>query len=332
LKCQKNSPEITSYLKEVREKIKSTLAEDSFYTQKINRYIFSSLGKMIRPSLVYLSARLFSPLEKEKEIIVALGAVVEMVHLATLIHDDIIDKATLRRGKPSVNQKWGGEIAILIGDCLFAKAFYLLSQYFKGEILQILSQTVRLICEGEIEQVRLRFNSHLSEKKYLEIIKNKTGLLMSACCQTAALAINPSAKDKIFLLQQCGLNLGLAFQIVDDCLDLVGQENKLKKNLRVDLENGEITLPLIYFRKKIFKQLSSQNKDQFYQKLTASWESQKESRKEALKYAIKKAEQYVIQAKKNIAPFQESFAKSKLLTLSDEIIERILVDKKAKIS
>ncbi|MFH1613399.1 MAG: polyprenyl synthetase family protein [bacterium] len=310
-------------LEKVRNKIKDTFKNDIPYVKNINNYIFSFLGKMIRPSLVFFSSKSVSQKldSKTKEQIIALSATVEIIHIATLIHDDIIDNAFLRRGQKSVNKKYGNNIAILIGDYLFAKAFFLLSNYFQGKVLEILSETVASICCGEMLQVKFRFNADLSEKKYLEIIKNKTGILMSACCETSALAVNASDKE-INALKEYGFNLGIAFQIIDDCLDFVGQEKKVKKTLGLDIENGELTLPLIYFKKRFAKEIFSNDKSKRYQEIISFWNNNPLKRKEALDFAFKTASRYATYAKESISILKPSIFKDSLLNLPLKVIER----------
>ena len=214
---------------------------------EINRYLLDSPGKRIRPALVVLSAHA-SNTDRKKEInqeqLVAIGAAVELIHMASLIHDDTIDHANMRHNKPSINAKWGQEISIALGDYLYSKAFELIANCQNTEVLTCLSQAMAQMCEGELIQVKERGNLKLNKRQYLVVIKKKTASFMASCCRAGA----ASVKGKFIYKQALtnyGLNFGIAFQVKDDYLDLTATNEELGKPACLDLSIGELTLPFL---------------------------------------------------------------------------------------
>jgi len=205
-------------------------------------HLFGSSGKLLRPTLVFLSAR-FGPTE-DREVVLNLAQSLELVHTASLVHDDIVDRADVRRNVPTVNATWDDDVALIVGDYLFAKAYALAAVLPKPEVIAIVAQTVFALCDGELGEVasppRL-----LTEAAYLERIELKTASLYAACCQGAALLADAEPVH-VAALGAFGTNLGLAFQITDDVLDLVGDEADLGKEVGRDLAAGMATLPMIY--------------------------------------------------------------------------------------
>lgn len=209
----------------------------------IGRYLSRSRGKFFRPTLVLLSAKSGKNADLGKAI--SVGVAVELIHAASLIHDDIIDEAALRRKRKTVNSKWGNAISVIAGDYLLAKAFDIISKLNDPKLLSGFSKTAGRMCEGEMAQLANAYNFEVTEKQYLDIIKRKSAYLLSDCCTVGGTLGNLSDK-KIRRLAGYGLNLGIAFQIVDDCLDLTGDENDLGKSVWQDMEEGKLTLPLIF--------------------------------------------------------------------------------------
>jgi geranylgeranyl pyrophosphate synthase len=205
-------------------------------------HLLKSPGKRLRTALTLLSGKL---LTYRFEKLLPMSVAFEMVHLATLIHDDIIDHAMTRRGVPTVNARYGNGVAILLGDYLFAKTAGLIADVEDFRIDRLFSETVASVCEGTILELLSAHQTTISVESYIERISRKTACLMSACCKGGA-TLGGGSDAQIALLEQYGLNLGIAFQIIDDVLDYVGTEDVIGKPAGNDLRQGLVTLPLIY--------------------------------------------------------------------------------------
>ena len=206
------------------------------------RHVFGASGKLLRPTLVFLSSRLGPG--GDPEVILNLAESLELVHTASLVHDDIVDRALVRRNIRTVNAVWSDDVALIVGDYLFAKAYALAAVLPKPEVIAIVAQTVFALCDGELEEVTAD-PTLPSEPEYLERIELKTASLYAACCQGGALLAD-AAPEHVAALGAFGTELGLAFQITDDVLDLVGDEADLGKTVGRDLAEGMATLPMIY--------------------------------------------------------------------------------------
>ncbi len=205
-------------------------------------HLFSSPGKLLRPTLVFLAARFGT--RPDREVVLNLAESLELVHTASLVHDDIVDDAALRRNVRTVNAMWDDDVALIVGDYLFAKAYALAAVLPKPEVIAIVAQTVFALCDGELNEVTME-RSLPTEEAYLERIELKTASLYAACCQGAAL-LTEADPEHVAALGAFGTNLGLAFQITDDVLDLVGDEADFGKSVGRDLAEGMPTLPMIY--------------------------------------------------------------------------------------
>jgi heptaprenyl diphosphate synthase len=205
-------------------------------------HLFGSPGKMLRPTLVFLASR-FGPGARQR-VIIDLAESLELVHTASLVHDDIVDRAEVRRNVPTVNAVWNDDIALIVGDYLFAKAYALAAVLPKPEVIAMVAQTVFALCDGELTEVASEA-AMPTEAEYLERIELKTASLYAACCQGAALLADADP-EHVAALGAYGTNIGLAFQITDDVLDLVGEEDDLGKKVGRDLAEGMPTLPMIY--------------------------------------------------------------------------------------
>jgi heptaprenyl diphosphate synthase len=205
-------------------------------------HALSSPGKRLRLALTLLSGKL---IEYRFEKLLPLSVAFEMVHLATLVHDDIIDAAATRRGMPTVNARYGDSVAILLGDYLFAKTAGLIAEVEDFRIDRLFSDTVARVCEGTIMELLSTRTVDLSVEHYIERISRKTACLMAACCKGGA-TVGGGSEAQIALMEQYGLNLGIAFQIIDDVLDYTGSELIIGKPAGNDLRQGLVTLPLIF--------------------------------------------------------------------------------------
>ena len=229
-------------LKNVELQFIKYLQSDVPLISKIAEYVFSSGGKRIRPALLLLSARLCNYNGNRH---VPFASVIEFIHTATLLHDDVIDKAQLRRGIASANTLWGNEASVLVGDYLFSKSFSIMVDEGNLDLLRALSNATTTIAEGEVLQLVSMNNLHITQDHYIEVIKNKTAILLATACQAGAILGMVSAEFET-ALQNFGLELGIAFQLIDDTLDYVSSEEKFGKSIGHDLKEGKITLPLIH--------------------------------------------------------------------------------------
>ena len=205
-------------------------------------YCLKNSGKRIRPSLVFLSGEIDNPAVFEK--LIQVSAVVEMVHIATLVHDDVLDGANKRRGKPTISSKFGQHTAVLLGDALFSHALHLASQFDTVEVCRLVSKSTRRVCSGEILQTFRRGDWKLSLEDYLEMLDMKTGELFSISTYLGGL-LSGYSKEDCEILRKFGTELGVAYQAYDDLTDFIGDENKIGKTLGTDLTTGKATLPLI---------------------------------------------------------------------------------------
>jgi octaprenyl-diphosphate synthase len=206
-------------------------------------HVLSRSGKMLRSGLLLLSSRTCGEINEEH---IQTGAIVELIHTATLLHDDVLDGARSRRGIDTVNSLWGNESAVLLGDLLLSRAFVIGSRFENPKIGRVLSDTAVKICRGELRQNLEVGNWGLSRENYYEIIQDKTAALFGSCCCLGAL-IAGGNEDQSKALEQFGLNVGMAFQLADDMLDIVSEEEDAGKTLGIDILQGKVTLPVIYY-------------------------------------------------------------------------------------
>ncbi|MEP6850966.1 MAG: polyprenyl synthetase family protein, partial [Acidobacteriota bacterium] len=206
-------------------------------------YIRSSGGKRVRPALLILSNYTVGG-NGGDENVVRLATVMEMLHTATLVHDDIIDNAVVRRSRSSVNAKFGNQTAVLMGDWLYMSAFETSLRERSLEILDVLTRLTRKMTEGELIQLTMLGKLDITETEYFEILKRKTAYLFSACCEIGGLLGGVNIEQQA-ALREYGMNLGIAFQLADDALDLTGSDEKLGKASGADLIEGKVTLPLL---------------------------------------------------------------------------------------
>lgn len=209
----------------------------------ICRHLLESGGKRIRPLLVILSAKTLD--RGDRENLIAAGASVELIHMASLVHDDVIDRSDFRRGRPSVHALWGEKAAVLTGDFLFAKAFDLLVSHRLHSVLQLMVTVIQNMCTGEINQLHQAFDINQQQTDYFNRIENKTAKLLAACCQCGTI-IAGASRHQIMAFDVFGTNLGYTFQITDDILDFTGQKDIMGKPICQDLRQGNLTLPILF--------------------------------------------------------------------------------------
>jgi octaprenyl-diphosphate synthase len=205
------------------------------------RYALTNQGKQLRPLLVALSA---GATGKINDSLVALAVIIEMVHLATLVHDDVMDEAELRRQRPTLAANWGNQISVLVGDCLFAHAVKLAASFPTPEVCRAVASATNTVCSGEILQTHQRRNFEFTRAEYFKVLAMKTGELFALSCDLGAGLGGATASGRSSL-RKYGLALGTAYQIYDDCLDLFGSETTAGKSLGTDLANGKLTMPIL---------------------------------------------------------------------------------------
>lgn len=286
-------------------------------------YLRKSGGKRVRPALTILSNYAVGG-EGAKENSIRVATVMEFLHTATLVHDDIIDNADTRRNRLSVNARFGNQTAVLMGDWLYMSAFETSLQERSLEILDILTRVTRKMTEGELIQLTTLGKSDINETEYFDILKRKTAYLFSACCEIGAI-LGKATKEQQIGLREYGMNLGTAFQLADDLLDFTADEETLGKAAGADLLEGKLTLPLILLVQKqpeIKKDLEQIMHDGNYEKVSRERLTTELNSSEILKKTRERAYNYARQAKKNLEVLPESEYRSALEEIPTYMIER----------
>ena len=232
---------IKPQLRSVEDRIQKQANEFDPAVGSYVAYACESNGKRLRPALTLLTGGATGEINSSHE---DLAVVLELIHAATLVHDDIIDGADTRRGQATVNAKWGNTISVLLGDCLFAHALKLSTTFSKAEISKRIATAAADVCSGEIVQTQRKFDLKLSIPDYFKIIEMKTAALFGAATELGAV-INEASPEVVNSMRVFGINLGIAYQIYDDCLDIAGDESDAGKTLGSDLRKGKLTLPLL---------------------------------------------------------------------------------------
>jgi len=222
--------------------IKKRLASEVVLINQIAHYIVESGGKRLRPALVVLAGNLF---KAKPEHIHELAAVIEFIHTATLLHDDVVDESSLRRGRKTANAEFGNAASVLVGDFLYSRSFQMMVSVGSQRVMEVLADATNVIAEGEVLQLLNIHDPDTDEEKYLRVVRYKTAKLFQAAAQVGAILGNASPRDERALADY-GTHLGTAFQLVDDILDYSGDQQETGKNIGDDLAEGKPTLPLIY--------------------------------------------------------------------------------------
>lgn len=247
-------------LKEFSAALQKELASADPLIQGIHDHILRMSGKFLRPILTILSSKAGGRGSSADAVRLAVAA--ELIHTATLVHDDIIDDSDFRRNQPSVHSKWGREISIVSGDYLYAKAFLILANFSDPKISQGFAACAHVMCEGEMKQIEKRKDFGLPEEEYLRIIHKKTAALFQAACMGGAY-LGGNAPGAVEKLSRYGYGLGMAFQIVDDCMDLTEDAQALGKKAGLDLSKSDMTLPVLY----LFSSLDASHKNELLLKM-----------------------------------------------------------------
>ena len=229
----------------VNELIIKQLHSDVDLVENIGHYLVEAGGKRLRPLMVLLTANALGyPQKSGKSQHLDLAAIIEFIHTATLLHDDVVDMSSLRRGRPTANAQWGNAPSVLVGDFLYSRAFQMMVNIGNMDVMKILSDTTNVIAEGEVQQLVNAKNPAITEANYFEVIDKKTAILFAAACEVAAVLSDATAAQRQ-ALRIYGNKVGVAFQLVDDALDYTSNTATLGKNVGDDLAEGKPTLPLI---------------------------------------------------------------------------------------
>jgi octaprenyl-diphosphate synthase len=313
---------ISEELQQVEEVLSQEVRSEAHIIFEVSSHILKSGGKRFRPALLLLSSQLCGYQGKDH---IYYAAAIEYAHTATLIHDDVVDEANMRRGKPSANILWGNQASVLVGDYLLFKAFSLILQLGNYRILNLLNDIALQMAEGEAFQLGRRGKIEISEAEYFSTIIDKTASLISAACQIGAI-LGEVNRKKEEALADFGLNVGIAFQLVDDALDYKNQKPGWGKQPGKDFLESKATLPLI----RAFKNARESERERLNQIFTQP-ELGQEHFPEALElveklggieYTMEKARQYIGIAKKNLSIFSDTPAKLALDAMADFVVER----------
>ncbi len=304
-------------LERVERKMREVSAIEYQQLRTAVDYLLGSGGKRLRPALVVLASK-FHPADVDK--VTSLAAAVETLHTATLVHDDLIDHSFLRRGNPTLNAMWNSAATVLTGDYLFARAAAFAAETQSVRVVSIFAQTLMTICGGELKQIFGNDEEQTARKYYYQRIYSKTASLFAASTETGAILSN-APEPEVQALREYGYNLGMAFQIVDDVLDFVGNEEELGKPIGSDLRQGLITLPTIYFleahpeEELITRALNGQDDE-----IQAAVEMIKELG--AIESSMNEAKEFVTRSRNALAILPNNEYRQAMLDLADFVIER----------
>ena len=311
-----------SQMEAVEDRLRLILKDVLPLASEMTSYIVSGGGKRLRPLLMIISSRLC---HSEGDASILLAAVVEMIHTATLLHDDVVDSAELRRGKPAAHQRWGNQPAILVGDFLYANSLWLAMGLHNDEINDSLTLACKKMSEGEILELFLDRNLKASEEDYFNVAACKTATLTASTCRLGGILGGISEKGKTHL-EQFGYFVGMAFQVADDALDYMASVDRLGKTLGRDLAEGKMTLPLIH----CLAHVPSSSRLRL-QSMIGSGESRNTDLEEVLdlmretgsiEYSLSRAREFTRLAQENLSAFPDSPARQHLFALSDFVISR----------
>jgi len=313
----------------IREDLRAVEVEFARHVQSqvaliptIGDYIQNGGGKRIRPAVLLMAARM-AGYTGERAVLYA--SVLEFIHTATLVHDDIIDESQLRRGRQAVHTRWGNHVTVLFGDFLYLKSMSLALTQDDLAIIRLLCDVTLRIVEGEIYQLTKNGDADLTESEHFEIVQSKTAYLFAGCARIGGM-LGPITRDQQEALWQYGLNIGMAFQIVDDLLDFTGEEVALGKPVGGDLREGKLTLPVIHMRDRGGPRIAA-----LLRKVVESREVSLDEWHEikamlmqtrSIEYASRVASDYVERAKKTLYSFPSSDARDALMFLPDYVVSR----------
>jgi octaprenyl-diphosphate synthase len=309
-------------LKAVEEAITAQIESPVSLIHEMGGFIAGAGGKRLRPILLLMAARLAGYGGARA---IRMGCVVELLHTATLIHDDVVDRAPLRRGRPSANARWGDDASVLVGDHLYSKSFALMVQDGDAQVLETLARATVSMTEAEVFQLERKRSGTTCEADYLRIITQKTASFMSACCRIGAL-LGRSEPAQVEGLTRYGLDIGIAFQISDDSLDFVADQERLGKAIGADLKEGKRTLPLITTLRRA-EPHERERIQALLKRHTLDPAQIEEMRRLVVKYggvedALERAHEYARAAKQALHPFKDCEDKETLALIADFVVDR----------
>lgn len=283
----------------------------------IGNHLLRAGGKRLRPALYMLCAK---SAKRELTHTLPVAVAIELIHMATLVHDDVIDEASTRRGLATANARWGNQMAVLAGDYLFAKAFSLVAHYADNSVLRLLTDAICVICEGEIVQANKLFDSNQTQAEYMARIGKKTAEFIAVSCQLGAKAAELSDED-VISLRNYGYSVGMAFQITDDILDFTGVEAQVGKPVGNDLRQGILTLPVLYaleaspYRDELADLIQGQN--MAHDNLVRCLSIIKET--DAIEYSYQRVSEYLDAARLSLPRSMRDEVRSSLSGIADFI-------------
>lgn len=307
-------PELLAVQQEISEQLQISDKDLSVVLEEISR----RQGKMLRPAFVLLCGKLISDIRSEH---INLAAMVELIHRASLLHDDVIDKAQLRRGQPSANALWGNTAAVLLGDFLLSRAFALGAMSQFDSTADLLCKTAQTLCEGELKQNLLKGSWSLTEQDYFQIIEAKTAALFRCSCQLGAMASGAS-KQQVEALSEFGFQYGRAFQIADDLRDILSTEKQEGKTLGTDLLEKKLTLPVIHWINH-----NKEQKQVLVEQITACRDAKNLTQQMRLdgsiNYTMRSVRECIDKARQQLDMFNSTPAKDALFSLANNVVSDI---------
>ena len=306
------------------------LSTDNEFVLDMVRYLGETQGKKVRAALCLLafraclSSKSQATVDQYNQSLMTAEAV-ELIHNATLVHDDVIDSSDTRRGRKTLNYRWGNEITVLMGDFIFARVFGLLARHVAPTVIQVISVATDRLCEGEIQEVRARFLVTQNEAEYYDIIEKKTAALMAVACEAGAMLAGDDPEQRR-RLREYGLKVGIAFQVADDLLDLTAPEAKLGKPNGHDIKEGKFTLPLLHSLKVCSREERSRVQEVLLKQELAPHDVEFVMafirQHGGIQYAQQMAEKMVAEAKELLMGLPDSASRASLLGMADYIIQR----------
>ncbi len=306
----------------VEDQIRQNLDSKVTLVNTVAAHILNSGGKRIRPLLLILCARLAGYTGRDD---VILASLIEYIHTATLLHDDVVDHAEFRRGRRTAGGLWGNQVAILVGDYLYSKAICHIVGFRNQDVNECLSEACRKMAEGELMQLSHKDDASISEREYLKIVEYKTGSLIAAACRIGAVVADadPALRDALY---QFGHAIGVAFQVADDTLDYAAPRESLGKSQGKDLGEGNVTLPLLHLRKHCTEAERMRLVEVMEKKSNGNgglaWVVSLMERYGSIDYAMATARGFVLAAKVHLALFEDSVHKRALQVVADYMVSR----------
>ncbi len=310
---------IDDEMRQVKRMIHEELSGDESLVELLCRHVSRYQGKMLRAALLLLTGKACGSITP---VHLDFAVVIELLHLATLIHDDVLDQAKIRRQSTTVNQLWGNEPSVLLGDFLLSKAFHRCTKSENYRVMQQISESAKIVCQGELLQCMTRHDWQMTEERYMDIIHMKTGVLYQVCCRIGA-SLAGGSDEEIAALDEYGRLLGSSFQIVDDLLDVVGREDQTGKTLGTDFDQAKPTLPTIHF----CRSAGPKERDRLIHLLSRADRQNNEIRAlldaaGSLQYTRSRADMLISQARDKLQTLKASEARDSLAQIADFVVKR----------